>query len=216
MNFRPFSKSFHFFRKVRSSSGMNFRPFSKPLHFFRKVRSSSGMNFQPFSKPLHFFVACCSLLMPPANLSKNLQWISMEETYFVYKNRITLLNSREKIFHVVAITRQLIHWIAADCCAICCMLPVLQVLPPCGNRQAWSTHREPSPPTVTRSDIRILFGSRIVLWLCIFWRLAVPAFSDLRWIFIYSAAVLSVLKFCMGNRGKKKDCHGLVIIWGWT
>jgi hypothetical protein len=78
---------------------------------------------------VHHFLLHCTPIKPHPYTSINRLWIKGETC--VPFNWITLWPSAQsQVSSVIAIAHQLIPWIVSDSCTICCMLPVLQLLPP--------------------------------------------------------------------------------------
>jgi hypothetical protein len=77
---------------------------------------------------LHHLMARCTLTTPSPYWAANWLPISREKLCFANSNEITLRNSYE-IIRVTSWPMCLSLHTTADCCAVCCMFSLLNVLP---------------------------------------------------------------------------------------
>jgi len=94
------------------------------------VQSTSRMSVQPFSNSQDHSLMCCTLIIQSSYTSTNCPWLSIGGNLFHTSNWITLQNdSWYQAFNVIDTTYQLISWLT-ESCVICCILPLMQLLPP--------------------------------------------------------------------------------------
>lgn len=85
-----------------------------------------GCYVRPFSNPLRHFVTCRTLVTSSSYTFINRQWTSRRKTRFTHKKR----NHSTYLFAGTKVTSyQFTPRMASDCCAICCTLYLLSVLP---------------------------------------------------------------------------------------
>jgi len=86
-----------------------------------------GCYVLPFSNSLRHFVTCRTLVTSSSYTFINRQWTSRKKTRVTHKKRITVRTSSPDQKSPVSPTHPK-RW-SSDCCAICCTLSLLPVLP---------------------------------------------------------------------------------------